>query len=275
MTDTQCVASYQVDATPTSGTGSTSSSTDSTFDVTGLNVCENNYTLSGSVFTADRVQSVLSSPINFTANLSGKFNYVVYQLDLITLDVNEGITVTINQMDPLIEWTQTLNPLYPTCITEYVVIDQGNQSLTSIVDSDTRSLTAQQLNAAGFPYCISIHPTVTPRTPMGHLTSVMGISNLYTNLIDPGRVYIGVIDSTIKILADFPTPMLTFSFPPLNHSENETGIVVLRVYVQVSKLITFFLFGFTRKQFFRHSLNLRFPLVTIATPTSLVHCPPW
>ncbi|XP_064393493.1 mucin-2-like [Halichondria panicea] len=201
VTDTQCVASYQVDATPTSGPVSTSSSTDSTFNVTGLNVCENNYTLSGSVFTADRVQSVLSSPINFAANLS---------------DVNEGITVTINQMDPLIEWTQTLNPLYPTCITEYVVIDQGNQSLTSIVDSDTRSLTAQQLNAAGFPYCISIHPTVTPTTPMGPLTSVMGSSNLYTNLIDP----------------DFPTPMLTFSFPPLNHSENETGIVVLRVYVQ-------------------------------------------
>ncbi len=85
VTDTQCVASYQVDATPTSGPVSTSSSTDSTFNVTGLNVCENNYTLSGSVFTADRVQSVLSSPINFAANLSGKFNYVVYQLDLILI----------------------------------------------------------------------------------------------------------------------------------------------------------------------------------------------
>ena len=71
VADGQCVASYQVDATPTSGTVSTSSSTDSTFDVTDLNVCENNYTLAGSVFTADRVQSALSSPINLVANLSG------------------------------------------------------------------------------------------------------------------------------------------------------------------------------------------------------------
>ncbi len=89
-------------------------------------------------------------------------------------------------MDPLIEWTQTPNPLYPTCITEYVVTDQVNQSLTTTVNSTTRSLTAQQLNAAGFPYCISINPTVTPRTVMGDLTSVIGSSNLNANLIDPG-----------------------------------------------------------------------------------------
>ncbi len=177
-------------------------------------------------------------------------------------------------MDPLIKWSQTVNPLYPTCITGYVVTDQGNPFLTITVDSTVTSLTTQQLNASGFPYCITIHPTVTPMTPMGPLTSVMGSSNLYANLIDPGRLYIGVIDSTIKILSDFPTPVLTFKFPPLNQSENETGSVVLRVYVQVSKLITFFLFGFTTKQFFRHSQSLRYPLVTIATPTSLVHCLP-
>ncbi len=82
-------------------------------------------------------------------------------------------------MDPLIEWTQTPNPLYPTCITKYVVTDQENQSLTITVDSTVTSLTAQQLNTAGFPYCISIHPTVTP---MGPLTPAMGSSNLYTNL---------------------------------------------------------------------------------------------
>ncbi len=75
VTDTQCVARYQVDATPTGGTVSTSLSTDSTLNVTGLNVCENNYTLTGSVLTADGVQSNLSSPISFTANLSGTFNY--------------------------------------------------------------------------------------------------------------------------------------------------------------------------------------------------------
>ena len=84
-------------------------------------------------------------------------------------DLN-GISVNISVMDPLIKWTQTPNPLYPTCITKYVVTDQGNQSLTITVDSTVTSLTAQQLNAAGFPYCISIHPTVTPMTPMGPLT---------------------------------------------------------------------------------------------------------
>ncbi len=123
-------------------------------------------------------------------------------------------------MDPLIEWTHALNPLYPTCITGYLVTNQGNQSLTTTVDSTVTSLTAQQLNAAGFPYCISIHPTVTPLTPMGPLTPVMGSSNPYTNLIDPGRLYIGVIDLTIKsdilsLLADFPTPVLTYSFQAL------------------------------------------------------------
>ena len=77
--DTQCVASYQVDATPTSGTVSTSSNTDSTFSVTDLNICENNYALAGSVFTASGVQSALSSPYSFTANLSGTLLSIVYQ----------------------------------------------------------------------------------------------------------------------------------------------------------------------------------------------------
>ncbi len=189
VTDTQCVARYQVDATPTSGSVSTSSSTDSTFRVAGLNVCKNNYTLSGSIFTAGGVQSALSSLIKFAANLSGKFNCVVVQLVLITiffscLDVN-GINVTINTMDPLIVWTQIDNPLYPTCITGYLVTDLGNPSLTTTVNSNTTELTAQQLNAAGFPYCISIQPTVTPLTPMGPLTPAMGSS--IANLTDPGR----------------------------------------------------------------------------------------
>ncbi len=90
-------------------------------------------------------------------------------------------------MDPLVNWTQTVNPLYPTCITNFTVTDQGNQSLTTVVNSTVTSLTAKELNAAGFPYCISIHLTVTPLTPMGALTSVMGSSNPYTDLIDPGR----------------------------------------------------------------------------------------
>ncbi len=134
-------------------------------------------------------------------------------------------------MDPLIEWIQTPNPLYPTCITGYVVTDQGNQSLTTVVDSTVTSLTAQQLNAAGFPYCISIHPTVTPLTLMGPLTSVDGSSNLYANLIEPGMKFIDCMIIFHILLADFSTPMLTYSFVL------ETGVVVLHVRVQVSERI--------------------------------------
>ena len=73
MTDSQCVDSYQVEATPVGGSGfiSTSSPT-STVDVSGLNVCQYNYSFVGSVLTAGGVQSELSSPESFFADLSGK-----------------------------------------------------------------------------------------------------------------------------------------------------------------------------------------------------------
>ena len=87
-------------------------------------------------------------------------------------------------MDSIIEWTQIDRILYPTCITGYVVADLGNPSLTTNVTSNVTSLTSQQLNVAGFPYCISILPTVTPLTSMGPLATTVGSSNL--TLIDPG-----------------------------------------------------------------------------------------
>ncbi len=93
-------------------------------------------------------------------------------------------------MDPVIEWNRIDSTLYPTCITGYVVADLGNLTLTI---STVTSLTAQQLNAAGFPYCISIQPTVTPLTPMGPLATVVGSSNL--TLIDPGMYIRGVINN--------------------------------------------------------------------------------
>ena len=94
-----------------------------------------------------------------------------------------GISVTTNNEDPLIEWVQIENPLYPTCITGYVIADQiSGQSTT--VNSTARSLTAQQLTAAGFPYCVSIRPTVTPLTSIGPIQAVNGLGEL--SLIDPG-----------------------------------------------------------------------------------------
>ncbi len=93
-------------------------------------------------------------------------------------------------MDPVIEWTQIDRILYPTCITNYLVTDLRNQFLTITVDSTVTSLTAQQLSAAGFPYCVSIHPTVTPLTPVGSLATAVGSS--ITLLINPGKLYIHV-----------------------------------------------------------------------------------
>ena len=73
MTDSQCVDSYQVKATPVGDSGSTNtSSPTSTVNVSGLDVCQYNYSFVGSVFTASGVQSELSSPESFFADLSGK-----------------------------------------------------------------------------------------------------------------------------------------------------------------------------------------------------------
>ena len=73
LTDSQCVDSYQVEAFQIGGSGySSKSSPSSIVDVSGLDVCQYNYSFVGSVFTAGGVQSELSSPVRFSANLSGK-----------------------------------------------------------------------------------------------------------------------------------------------------------------------------------------------------------
>ena len=93
--------------------------------------------------------------------------------------------MTINSVDPLIDWVQMDNSFYSTCITEYFIDGGAGLGLNTTVNSTTRSLTAQQLNAAGFPYCIRIQPTVTPITAVG---SLMAAGNMFTDLIDPGRL---------------------------------------------------------------------------------------
>ena len=73
VADSQCVNSYQVEAIPMGGSGSTNtSSSTSTVDVSGLDVCRYNYTFVGSVFTAKGFQSELSSPESFSFDISGK-----------------------------------------------------------------------------------------------------------------------------------------------------------------------------------------------------------
>ena len=80
MADSQCVDSYQVEAIPVGGSGSTNtSSSTSTVDVTGLDVCGYNYSFVGSVFTPSGVQSELSSPESFSVTISGKSQNNNYQ----------------------------------------------------------------------------------------------------------------------------------------------------------------------------------------------------
>ena len=96
--------------------------------------------------------------------------------------------MTVNQVDPLVKWVQLDNPLYPTCIAGYVIADQAS-GLQAVVNSSQKSLTAQQLNETGFPYCTTLHPTVTPVTTMGQrLTTVQGSNALYTTLFDPSML---------------------------------------------------------------------------------------
>ena len=92
--------------------------------------------------------------------------------------------MTINQVDPLIEWEQMDNPLYQTCFTGYVIADQI--SAQSGTFSSTRSLTAQQLSAVGFPYCTTIRLTVIPVTLMGPIQTLSSPDELF--FIDLGKV---------------------------------------------------------------------------------------
>ena len=145
--------------------------------------------------------------------------------------------MTINQGDPLIEWVQMDNPLYPTCITGYEIRDAVNESLVLTVDNSTRSVSGQNLIAFGLPYCSRIQPTVAPVTPMRILRAVPGSNTNVIDLIDPGELRhntpISIV--TICLLADFPQPMLSPTFPPLTRSENTT-VITLRVNLMVNKL---------------------------------------
>ena len=149
-----------------------------------------------------------TSPTQFPSLQTSQVKYfskckkcIIFNVRILLPAVVNRSIVTINQVDPLIEWVQVDNPLYPTCITGYVIADQLTRRST-IVSSTTRSLTAQQLNAAGFPYCTTIHPTVTPITPMGPLMTVQGSNALYTSLIDPGKLlHMLPIPNNIMLLA--------------------------------------------------------------------------
>ncbi len=80
--------------------------------------------------------------------------------------------VTINTMDPVVQWTHNVT-LYPTCVTGYTV---ASDHLSITVDPTVRNLTAEALGSHNFPYCTDLNLTITPLTPMGPLASIAGSS---------------------------------------------------------------------------------------------------
>ena len=136
--------------------------------------------------------------------------------------------MTTNQVDPLIEWVQMDNPLYPTCITGYVIRDELNQAHSTTVDSLTRSLTTQQLNSAGFPYCTTIHPLVTPITSVGPLMTAQQLESII--LQDPSK-HTSLFFHLLLLCTDIGFPRgLT-----LNHNfALENGNVTLQVNILVN-----------------------------------------
>ncbi len=68
------MARYLIKASPVGGSGSISfNSTSTTLDISGLNVCQYNYSVNVSTITAGGVWSGVSSSVTFTADLSGTF----------------------------------------------------------------------------------------------------------------------------------------------------------------------------------------------------------
>ena len=79
-----------------------------------------------------------------------------------------------------LEWTQLPNT-WSDCITGYIISWPGG---SVIRDDTTTAISATDLNANGFPYCLTITVTVTPNTRVGPLASGAFASVLFK---DPGN----------------------------------------------------------------------------------------
>ncbi len=80
-----------------------------------------------------------------------------------------------------LEWTQETNTR-SDCITSYIISWPGG---SVIRDDNTTAISAIELNANGFPYCLTLPVTVTPNTPVGSLTS--GASSASVLFPDPSK----------------------------------------------------------------------------------------
>ena len=80
-----------------------------------------------------------------------------------------------------LEWDQEINA-QSDCVTGYIISWPGG---SVIRDGTTTAISATELNANGFPYCLTLLVTVTPNTPVGPLTS--GASSASVLFQDPGK----------------------------------------------------------------------------------------
>ena len=116
-----CVDSYLVEAIPVGGNGSTNtSSSTSTVDVSGLDVCGYNYLFVGSAVTAKGVQGNQSYPVPFTANLTGicSVSHTAHITDCMYFSACKNVAlleVRIIFLTPRFEWSECDNqPSGPT-----------------------------------------------------------------------------------------------------------------------------------------------------------------
>ena len=130
--------------------------------------------------------------------------------------------------------------LYPTCITGYVVTDQGTRPSTPLLTSTQRH---SLLNAAGFPYCVSIRSTVNSHLWLQWDLWLYCVGSSISHIEDPGNVisFNGWVHYILHFICDV---VRLFNFTKLHPPRcllhacsfnlSVTDVVVLCVNIQVS-----------------------------------------
>ncbi len=97
-------------------------------------------------------------------------------------EVNGVSNVGANSERTVLQWDQMPNTNYPACITSYSISWSG---VTYNTTDTSTSVTRDQLNASGFPFCTITSVTVTPVTPIEVLAGRESTANV--SLIAPGK----------------------------------------------------------------------------------------
>ena len=132
------------------------------------------------------------------------------------------------------EWTQETNTR-SDCITGNIISWPGG-SVIRESDGTTTAISATELNANGFPYCLTLLVTVTPNTPVGPLTS--GASSASVLFQDPSKYCNNFIRCLFYLsILDLVMPVVSAEFSLLSN-----GSFQITVSWQVSSNFDFDLF---------------------------------